>query len=97
MSIRVRLLPPLNTAAGRSLVELAPEGLETVADLINTLIDKFGQDFRRSLFSEDGRIIPAWCVFVNDRPPVYFNSGEALQTRLQDGDEVTFLLALAGG
>jgi MoaD family protein len=97
MSIRVRLLPPLNTAAGRSRVEIAAEGLETVGDLIKNLTDQFGEDFRRSLFSEDGRLIPAWCVFVNDRPPVYFNSGEALQTPLQEGDEVTFLLALAGG
>ncbi len=97
MSIQVKLLPPLNTAAGRSQVEVPAEGLQTVEDLIRTLTQKFGGDFRRCLFSEDGRIIPAWCVFVNDRPPVHFNRPGALQTPLNDGEEVTFLLALAGG
>ncbi len=97
MSIQVRLYPPLNTAAGRSRVELPAAGLETVADVVTVLTEKFGPDVQRCLFSDDGRIIPAWCVFIGDRSPVYFNSPEALQTSVKDGDELTFLLALAGG
>lgn len=97
MSVHVKLYPPLNTAIGASRVELPADGLETVKDLIMKLTEKFGENFRRCLFETDGRIIPAWCVFVNNRQPVHFNRSDALQTPVSDGDEVAFLLALAGG
>lgn len=97
MAIQVKFYPPLNTAAGRCRIEISTEGLATVQDLINRLLEQYGQEVRHILFDNKGRIIPAWCVFINNRQPVHFNRPEALETVVADGDTVVFLLALAGG
>ncbi|UCF91438.1 MAG: MoaD/ThiS family protein [Desulfobacterales bacterium] len=97
MQVCVHLYPPLNTAAGQSLIVMDLEKENTIQGLIDQLVARFGPQMRRYLFDDKDRIIPGWCVFVNQQPPVYFNRPEALSTILADGDEVSFLLALAGG
>lgn len=97
MSVHVKLYPPLNTAIGASRVELPADGLETIKDIIMNLTEKFGENFRSCLFDTDGCLIPAWCVFVNNGPPIHFNRSDALHASVSNGNEVTFLLALAGG
>jgi molybdopterin converting factor small subunit len=98
MRIRVHLYPPLNNAAGRSRLEVA---LDRDDDSLQALIDKmvgqFGDRFRRLLYDDRGRIVGGWCAFINQKSPVHFNQPEALATSLRDGDEISFLLALAGG
>jgi molybdopterin converting factor small subunit len=96
MKLHLRLYPPLNTAARRDTLELSLEGEVTIQRLIDDLVERFGSEFRQHLYDDRGRIVPAWCLFVNERP-VHFNRPEALTTPLADGDELGFLLALAGG
>ena len=96
MKLRLRLYPPLNSAARRDRLELSMEGEVTIQNVIDELVARFGPEFRRHLYDDQGRIIPAWCLFINKRP-VHFNRPEALGAYLADGDELSFLLALAGG
>src|SRR5271157_1261185 len=97
MNVRVRLYPPLNNAAGQSQVEFALDAGATVQVLIDKLVERFGDEVHRFLFDNQGRIIPGWCAFINQRQPVYFNRPEAMRTPLADGDEIGILIALAGG
>lgn len=98
MRIRVQLYPPLNDAAGRSRLEVVLDGDDvSLQSLIDTLVKQFGDDFRKLLYDDRGRIVGGWCVFINQKTPVHFNQPDALATPLCDGDEVSFLLALAGG
>ena len=97
MRVTIKLYPPLNTAAGRSDVELDVDGPATLRAIIDQLCERFGQVFRGYLFDDKGAIIPAWCVFINDQRPTHCNRSGALETPVADGDKLSFLLALAGG
>jgi hypothetical protein len=87
----------LNTTAGRDRVKLLLDGESTIRGVIEALVARFdSQEFYYHLYDTEGRIIPGWCVFVNDRP-VPLNSPQGISTPLHDGDEISFLLNLAGG
>ena len=97
MNVRVRLYPPLNNAAGQNRVEFTLDADATLRVLIDEMVERFGDKVYHCLFDDGGRIISAWCAFINQRPPVHFNRPEAMLTPLADGDEIGILLALAGG
>ena len=92
----MRLYPPLNDTARQALVHLSLQEPVTVRTVIDALIERFGPAFRHNLYDDQGRIIPAWCVFVGEHP-VQLNSQDGLSTPIQAGDEIAFLLNLAGG
>ncbi len=98
IEVGVHLLPPLCNTAGRERVRVnLPKGA-TIQELIDTLLGQFGDpEFRLHLYDTAGRLIPAWSVFINGKSVVRLGRQEDLSTPLSDGDEVTFLLALAGG
>ncbi len=96
MALRVHLTPPLNNTAGRDILEIPLPGAESVEALLNRLIERFGPAFRQHLYDDRDLFIPSWVVFIN-KQPVHLNRPEAFSTPLKDGDEISFLLALAGG
>ena len=97
VEVRVRFLPPLSSTVGRDSVGLMLEGEPTVQTVIDALVQRFDNSkFRDHLYDTKGRMIPVWCVLVNGRT-VALNDPEGATTAVEDGDEVTFLLNLAGG
>ena len=96
MNLLVHLYPPLNDTAGRARVELTLNGAVTIQTVVDSLIESFGPGMQRHLYDTEGRIIPAWSVFVNGEP-VQLNRPENLQTALKDRDELSFLMNIAGG
>jgi len=97
IQVEVRLLPPLNDTAGRDRVRLNLQGRATLAGVIEALLERFdAPGFRRHLYDTEGRLIPAWCAFINERP-VRLGRREGLSEPVKDADEITFLLNLAGG
>lgn len=97
MRIRMQLYPPLNAAVGREQVTLSlPGEAATIRDALDALTARFGGRLSRHLYDAEGRLVPAWCVFVNQKP-VYLNRPEALSHPLKEGDDLALLLALAGG
>lgn len=98
MRIRVHLYPPLNNAAGRSRLEVVLDGNDvSLQALIDKMVEQFGDQFRKLLYDDCGNVVGGWCAFINQNPPAHFNQPDALATSLCDGDEISFLLALAGG
>jgi molybdopterin converting factor small subunit len=98
MQVRVHLYPPLNNAAGRSRLEVVLDGDEdSLQTLIDKMVEQFGDKFRKLLYDDRGLIVGGWCAFINQKPPIHFNQPDALTTALCDGDEISLLLALAGG
>ncbi len=92
----MRLYPPLNDTARQEVVQLSLEEPVTVQTVIDGLVERFGLAFRRHLYDDRGKMIPAWCVFIREHP-VQLNSRDGLSTAIQAGDEISFLLNLAGG
>ena len=97
MMVKVHLFPPLNNAAGKSRVDTVLDDGNTIADVIDKLVEQFGTEFHRLLFDDRGSIIPGWCARINQDPPLHFNQVDTLATKILDGDEISILLALAGG
>jgi len=96
MKLKVKLFPPLNNTAGRSQVTVELDGEGTIQQVIDALVAQFGPEFRRHLYDDQDRVVPAWSVFVNHRP-VQLNRQENLNTPVEDGDELAFILNIAGG
>jgi molybdopterin converting factor small subunit len=98
IEVEVRLLPPLSNTAGRERVRLTLNTDKTLQGVIDGLLEQFdSRTFYLHLYDTEGRLIPAWQVFINKDPAVRLVARDGLNTRVKDGDEITFLLALAGG
>ena len=96
MDVRLRLYPPLSDAAGAVEVRLEVKEPATLGNVVEALVARFGDGLKLHLFDTEGRIIPSWAVFLNQRI-VPFNQPGALEVPVKEKDEVSFILNIAGG
>lgn len=96
MIIRLKLFPPLSDAAGANELTLALEEPATLQTVIATLITRFGEGMKRHFYDLEERIIPSWAVFLNHEI-IPLNKPDALKTEIAAGDEISFILNIAGG
>ena len=87
------LLPVLPEAIGRKDLEVEFDG-ETVNDLIEYLVARYGRKARQALFDEKGELDPVVQVLLNGKEWIMH---DRLDTALQDGDSVVFMIMMAGG
>jgi MoaD family protein len=94
MKVRLRIfLPVLPEAIGRKELQMEFAG-ETVGDLIDHLITRYGRKVRQALYDSQGQLDPVVQILLNGEQWV---AHDRLDTALHDGDEVMLLLMLAGG
>ena len=67
---------------------------DTIEDLINKLVKKYGETFSRELFTEEGKIKKIYRIVVNGKN---INLLDGFQTKLDDDDMVAIMPAIAGG
>jgi molybdopterin converting factor small subunit len=96
MEIRLKLFPPLSDAAGASELNLTVGNQATLMTVVDGLVKRFGSTMKRHFFDTEGRIIPSWAVFLNQKI-VPFNQPQVLEVPVQPQDEVSFILNIAGG
>jgi MoaD family protein len=87
------LLPMLPEAVGRKDLEVEFAG-ETVNDLIEHLVARYGRRARQALYDEEGQLAPVVQALVNGREWI---THDRLDTPLQDGDNVVLMIMMAGG
>ena len=98
IQVEVHLLPPLSNTAGRERIRLELGEDATLREVMDCLLEQFpSQEFYLHLYDTEGRLIPAWNAFINGGPAVRLITREGQATPVRNGDELTFLLALAGG
>ncbi|MEJ2735912.1 MAG: MoaD/ThiS family protein [Anaerolineae bacterium] len=94
MKVHLKMfLPVLPEAIGRRELEVEFAG-ETVKDLIEHLVARYGRKARQALYDGQGQLDPVIQILLNGEQWV---THDRLDTRLQDGDEVMLALMLAGG
>ena len=91
MSVRVRIPTPLRRYTARA-EEVGIEA-STVSAVVDTLESKF-PGIKERLCDEQGRVRRFVNVYVNGDDIRFLNS---LETPVKDGDEVSFVPAIAGG
>jgi MoaD family protein len=87
------LLPVLPEAIGRKDLEVELAG-ETVSDLIEHLVARYGRKARQALYDEKDQLDPVVQVLLNGKEWV---THDRLDTVLQDGDSVVLMIMMAGG
>ena len=94
MKVNLKLfLPVLPEAIGHKELEVEFAG-ETVNDLIEHLIARYGRKARKALYNEKGKLDPVVQVLVNGQEWI---THDRLDTALQDGDSVVLMMMMAGG
>jgi len=67
---------------------------DTIEDLINKLVMKYGETYSRELFNKEGKIKKIYRIVVNGKN---INLLDGFQTKLDDDDMVAIMPAIAGG
>lgn len=94
MKVHLKIfLPVLPEAIGRKELQVEFAG-ETVNDLVEYLIARYGRKARQALYDRNGQFDPVVQVLLNGE---HWVTHDRFDTVLQDGDEVMFALMLAGG
>lgn len=86
-------LPVLPEAIGRKELEVEFAG-ETVNDLIEHLVERYGRKARQALYDKKGQLDPVVQVLLNGKEWI---THDRLDTALQDGDSVVLMVMMAGG
>ena len=94
MKISVEFIgfPDVVYAIGQKKLEMEAGG--TVSDLLNALVTQYGQKVKDSFYNTDGAFDLNVQVILNGEE---FLSLDKHNTPLSEGDEVMFMLAMAGG
>jgi MoaD family protein len=94
MKVNLRIfLPMLSEVLGRKEVEVEFIG-ETINDLIDHLITKYGKKVMQALYDNEGRLDPVIQVLLNGETWI---NRDQLGTVLQDDDEVVLMMMMGGG
>lgn len=91
--VKTRLLPMLAEALGRDTLEVNLGG-NTIKDLIEELIRRYGRKAKESLLSEDGEFDTMIQLVLNEERWI---PGDKLDTPLKEGDSVALMLLIGGG
>jgi MoaD family protein len=94
MKVNLKIfLPALPEVIGRKELEVEFAG-ETINDLIEHLVARYGRKARQALYDEKGELDPVVQVLLNGKAWV---THDQLDMALQDGDSVILMMLLAGG
>ncbi|MCP4536663.1 MAG: MoaD/ThiS family protein [Chloroflexi bacterium] len=94
MKVHLKIfLPVLPEAIGRRELEVEFAG-ETVNDLIEHLVVRYGRKAKQALYDVTGKLDPVVQILLNGEKWV---TRDQLDTLLQDGDNVMLAVMMAGG
>jgi MoaD family protein len=94
MKVRLKIfLPVLPEAIGRKELQIEFAG-QTVNDLIEHLIRRYGRQARQALCDREGQLDPVVQILLNGERWV---THDRLDTVLHDGDEVMIMAVIGGG
>jgi molybdopterin converting factor small subunit len=93
VELRLMALPALARALGGKKVEVEFAG-ETVADLVNHLVERYGKAARDALLDEEGDLDSIIQILINEKQWITHHD---LEVPLKDGDSVIFMLLVVGG
>jgi molybdopterin converting factor small subunit len=85
--------PIVTDMIGKKKLELVVPG-ETVKDVINVLITRYGEKVRDAFYDVRGNFDPMIQISLNGKSFIPVDKHDTL---LEDGDSIVFMILLAGG
>ncbi len=86
-------LPMISDLIGKKKLQLEISG-NTVRDVINELINRYGKKLREAFYDKDGNFDLMIQIAINGKS---FISPDKHDTELKEGDSLIFMMLLAGG
>jgi len=93
VTLKILALPMLSQAVGAKKLAIDFEG-ETVNDLIEHLVERFGPKAKQALYDEKGELDLMIQILLNEKEWV---TRDRLDTLLKEGDTLAFMFLAAGG
>ncbi|MFQ5886599.1 MAG: MoaD/ThiS family protein [Anaerolineae bacterium] len=93
VTLKILALPMLSQAVGTKELAIDFEG-ETVNDLIEHLVKRFGPQAKQALYDEKGELDLMIQILLNEKEWV---TRDRLDTPLKEGDTLAFMYLAAGG
>lgn len=94
LQVKVLFLSILEDITGIKEISLPIKDNSTIRDIINELIMNFGEEFENIIFISTGILSKYILLSLNGKDIKHYND---IDTIIQDGDEIIFLPAIAGG
>jgi len=94
INIKASFLSLLVDIIGKEEISLSFDNTVLIKDVLTRLSSLFGKDFEENIFSSEGKLNKYIILGLNGKDIRKF---EGLNTIIQDGDEISFLPAIAGG
>jgi len=88
--VEVKFLARFRDITGERSVIIEHNG--KIADIINILTEKYGNEFKEALFDKNGNLRDYMKILVNGE-----DTGEGLETEIKDDDEIVIFQTIAGG
>jgi len=92
--IQVKFLASLKHILGVKNVDLEISQPMKLIEVLNLLVEKYGEKFREAVFDEEGKVRNELLILVNDAEISVLNG---LDTKISDGDTITLLPTVHGG
>jgi len=95
MKVKVRPFGALDAIAGLKEVEVELSEGATVNTLLDELLAKFGDSFRKYVYNETTGRPKSYLHFLVDGKAI--STGEGFDTKLRDGQSLAIVAAVGGG
>ena len=94
IDVKIVFLSTLVDITGKSEILIAVNEYYNIKQLIEILVSKFGTNFKQVMFNSSGNLNWYLIISINGKD---IRSIDNLSTIIHQGDEITFLPAIAGG
>jgi len=95
IKVKIHTILNLKKIIGNSEVEMPIPSRSTLEDLLETMVNQWGDELASQLFEQDcSRLLPYIRLMVNGRDIAFL---DGMETELQNEDEVLILPPVAGG
>lgn len=93
ISVEFLSLPIVTKIVGGKSLSLNFSG-QTVDDLINEIVNKYGEKVRRFFLDESGKLDRVFKILLNKKEWI---SRDQMNKTLKEGDQVTIMMLVGGG
>jgi hypothetical protein len=93
ISVEFLSLPNVVKMVGSRTITMDYSG-QTIEGLVWQVAEKYGNDVKKFLLDENGRLDMLFKVVLNKEEWI---QSDQMQKRLQDGDRITLMMLVAGG
>ena len=92
--VKVKTFSVIRDVLGAEVVELDVNGSETVGEIFDVLVRRYGEAFREKLWDKSTGKMEPFLMRLNDE---IISSTFDMNKKIKDGDEIAILFPVGGG